>query len=384
MRPETVGAPQTQLVLGKHSGRHALSMRLRELGYELGKVELDRAFTAFKTLADKKKHIIDADLEALVSDEIRGDVVGFQLEALQVACGTIGMATATVRIVDPQGASHVRAAVGTGPIDAVYKAIDEVAHVELTLVEYSVRAITEGIDALGEVSVKVRAAGKVIHGHGADTDIVVASAKAYLAAVNRVVSMGEAAGGRGGRGFMKTLFEKVWDDHVVAAEPDAPSVLYVDLHLVHEVTSPQAFSGLRERGLKVRRPDKTVATMDHSIPTTPREGRVGRLVVADGEAAAQLTQLERNCAEFGIALHGMDSDKQGIVHVIAPELGLTRPGMTVVCGDSHTATHGAFGALASSALGTSQVEQVLATQTLLQRKPKTLEVRIDGVLLRRA
>ncbi len=172
----------------------------------------------------------------------------------------------------------------------------------------------------------------------------------------------------------RTIVEKIWDDHVVDQDDGAPAVLAVDLHLVHEVTSPQAFSGLRARGLTVRHPERTVATADHSIPTHPRN-----LPMADPMAAAQVDQLTRNCAEFGIPLHGMGDPGQGIVHVIGPQLGLTQPGMTIVCGDSHTATHGAFGALAFG-IGTSEVEMVLATQTLLQRQPKTYEVRVDGRL----
>ena len=172
----------------------------------------------------------------------------------------------------------------------------------------------------------------------------------------------------------KTLFEKIWESHVVAEQPDSPAILYIDLHLVHEVTSPQAFTGLRQRGLKVRRPERTVATMDHSIPTTPLN-----VPIADPLAAAQIRQMEVNAAEFGVTLHGMASPNRGIVHVIGPELGLTQPGMTIVCGDSHTATHGAFGALAFG-IGTSEVEHVLATQCLLQNKPRTCEVRVDGTL----
>jgi 3-isopropylmalate/(R)-2-methylmalate dehydratase large subunit len=172
----------------------------------------------------------------------------------------------------------------------------------------------------------------------------------------------------------RTLFEKIWDDHVVATEPGAPDVLAIDLHLVHEVTSPQAFSGLRARGLAVRHPERTVATADHSVPTHDRG-----LPILDAMAAAQVAQLETNCREFGIPLHGLGSPHQGIVHVIGPELGLTQPGMTIVCGDSHTSTHGAFGALAFG-IGTSEVEMVLATQCLLQRRPKTFEVRVDGRL----
>ncbi len=172
----------------------------------------------------------------------------------------------------------------------------------------------------------------------------------------------------------RTLVDKIWDDHVVAEDLGAPAVLAVDLHLVHEVTSPQAFTGLRRRGLKVRHPERTVATADHSVPTTPRN-----LPILDELAAAQVAQLETNCREFGIPLHGVGSPSQGIVHVIGPQLGLTQPGMTIVCGDSHTSTHGAFGALAFG-IGTSEVEMVLATQCLLQRRPKTFEVRVDGRL----
>lgn len=173
---------------------------------------------------------------------------------------------------------------------------------------------------------------------------------------------------------LRTIIEKVWDSHVVHEQAGAPSLLYIDLHLVHEVTSPQAFSGLRERGLTVRRPELTLGTTDHSIPTTDRS-----LPILDPIAANQLVQFEKNCTDFGITCFGTKSDHQGIVHVIGPEYGATQPGMTVVCGDSHTATHGAFGALAFG-IGTSEVEQVLATQCLLQRPSKTFEVRVEGAL----
>jgi len=169
----------------------------------------------------------------------------------------------------------------------------------------------------------------------------------------------------------RTLLQKIWDSHVVAQEEGAPAVLYIDRHLVHEVTSPQAFTGLRARQLRVRRPDLTTATADHSIPT--------RGPVIDEQAAAQLRQLEENCREFEVPLHGRNSPTQGIVHVMGPEQGLTQPGMTIVCGDSHTATHGAFGALAFG-IGTSEVEHVLATQCLLQHRPRNYEVRVDGRL----
>jgi 3-isopropylmalate/(R)-2-methylmalate dehydratase large subunit len=172
----------------------------------------------------------------------------------------------------------------------------------------------------------------------------------------------------------KTLFEKIWNQHVVAQEPEAPAILYVDLHLVHEVTSPQAFTELRERGLRVRWPDRTVATMDHSTPTDSLE-----LPLLDKMATNQLQQLQANCRDFEIPLYDLDDPLRGIVHVIGPELGLTQPGMTIVCGDSHTATHGAFGALAFG-IGTSEVAHVLSTQCLLQTMPKTYQVSFNGQL----
>src|SRR5437868_4651109 len=174
----------------------------------------------------------------------------------------------------------------------------------------------------------------------------------------------------------KTLFEKIWDAHVVRQQPEQPALLYIDCHLVHEVTSPQAFEGLRLAGRSVRRPDLTYATMDHNVPTWSR-----RLPILDAVAKTQIQTLEDNCREFDIPLYGLDSPSQGIVHVIGPELGITRPGLTIVCGDSHTSTHGAFGALAFG-IGTSEVEHVLATQCLLQSRPKTFRININGALPR--
>ncbi len=173
---------------------------------------------------------------------------------------------------------------------------------------------------------------------------------------------------------MKTLFEKLWDAHVVREAAVEPSLLYIDLHLVHEVTSPQAFEGLRLEGRSVRRPDLTVATVDHNVPTTARG-----LPIADATARKQIKTLRDNCREFGVRLFDIDSPEQGIVHVIGPELGLTQPGMTIVCGDSHTSTHGAFGALAFG-IGTSEVEHVLATQCLMQNRPKTMLIQTRGEL----
>jgi 3-isopropylmalate/(R)-2-methylmalate dehydratase large subunit len=173
----------------------------------------------------------------------------------------------------------------------------------------------------------------------------------------------------------KTLYDKIWESHIVVPETDAPAILYVDLHLIHEVTSPQAFDELRSRGLRVRRPELTLGTADHAIPTITRV----LSPTADELAYKQVTQLEKNCKEFGIPLHGFGSPNQGIVHVIGPELGATQPGKTIVCGDSHTSTHGAFGALAFG-IGTTEVGYVLASQCLLQRKAKNFEIRVDGHL----
>lgn len=172
----------------------------------------------------------------------------------------------------------------------------------------------------------------------------------------------------------RSMFQKVWDNHVVHSEPGQQTMLYIDLHLVHEVTSPQAFEGLRIANRKVRQPGMTVATPDHNVPTTDR-----LLPIADPISKQQVDTLRQNCQEFGIKLYDLNDAKQGVVHIIGPELGLTQPGMTIVCGDSHTATHGAFGALAFG-IGTSEVEHVLASQTLLQSAPKTCELRVDGQL----
>ena len=172
----------------------------------------------------------------------------------------------------------------------------------------------------------------------------------------------------------RTLFEKIWDQHIVYDEPEKQTLLYIDLHLVHEVTSPQAFEGLRLAGRRLRRPEFTIATQDHNVPTTDRS-----LPIVDSISRQQIETLRANCAQFDVKLYDLDNVNQGIVHVIGPELGFTQPGMTIVCGDSHTSTHGAFGALAFG-IGTSEVEHVMATQTLLQTRPKTMEVRFNNTL----
>src|SRR5712672_4709138 len=170
----------------------------------------------------------------------------------------------------------------------------------------------------------------------------------------------------------KTLYQKIWDSHVVHEEPGQPAIIYIDRHLIHEGTSPQAFSGLRAEGRKVRRPDLTFAVMDHSVPTKDR-----LLPIIDQDAKAQFDALEKNCKESGVRLFDMNSKHQGIVHIIGPELGITQPGQTIVCGDSHTSTHGAFGTVAFG-IGTSEVEHVLATQCLMQTKPRLMRINVEG------
>jgi 2-isopropylmalate synthase len=233
MRPEAVGAGATRLVLGKHSGRHAFVARLRELGYELEGEDLEQAFVRFKELADKKKNIADANIEALIGAGFV-ERERFSLDAMEVDCGTVGTPTAKVRLVGPDGTIHTRTATGTGPVDAVFRAIDEVVRVSTRLLEYSVQSVTEGIDALGEVSVQILGAdsaarlnpqngatsARVFHGHGADTDIIVASAKAYLAAVNRMISALEAPSTRAeSPGPALASRQDSLDDRVAALSP---------------------------------------------------------------------------------------------------------------------------------------------------------------------
>jgi 3-isopropylmalate/(R)-2-methylmalate dehydratase large subunit len=396
MKPEDVGFKCTHLVLGKHSGRHLLQKRLLELGYHLDKPQVDGVFEAVKQLADKKKEIYDGDLEALVNGCLHGSTAGhWELVTLRASSDTEKPATAYVSLRNQSGRIYHASSQGDGPVDAAFQAIEQVTGERLQLRNYQVCSATVGGDAQGEVTLEVEHRERTYRGQGVSTDIVLASARAYLEVINRIASNGDAArrtanGSSRARSWEsgeqpgespvrpRTLFEKIWDEHLVASEtPERPAVLYADLHLIHEVTSPQAFAILRKRGLRVRRPERTFATVDHSIPTA--RGADGHFAFIDSQSQAQVSQLEANCREFGIELHGLGSERQGIVHVIAPELGLTQPGYTVVCGDSHTSTHGAFGALAFG-IGTTEVAHVLATQCLLQRQPRTLEVCVSGRL----
>lgn len=373
MHPQDVGWEQSQMVLGRHSGRAALNDRLQTLGLAVDEAHLNEVFAAFKTLAEKKREVFDADLESLVLGSDAMVARGYRLVRVHstTGVGDGSLPTASVRLTKPCGVVAEEAAVGDGPVHALFAALSRATGIPLEIDSFQVSSVTAGDDAQGQASVVAYLDGVEHTGSGTSTDILEASALAWLDIANRIH--------RAGSGAPRTLFDKLWDDHLVSAESEAsPAVLYVDLHLIHEVTTPQAFTDLDARRLRVRRPDRTKGTLDHSTPTLPRNAD-GSLPYATPEAELQVATLRQNATRHGIEVFDFGSDHRGIVHVIGPELGLTQPGMTVVCGDSHTATHGAFGALAFG-IGTSEVGHVLATQCLLQRKPRTLAITIDGSL----
>ncbi len=375
MDAQSVGLAQSSIVLGKHSGRHALQHALEELGYELDREQLNATFVRFKDVADKKGRLSAMDLEALMSDEMRVEAeTGFHLDEMCVLGRDRAGADGAGRDRGPgrraprgrggrrraggrADEGHRRGGRHRGTADGVRRVRRDQREGRAGRGARRVR--DRGADRGGTVGVDGRARGE----------------RDRLRARGEREPPGRARRARRGgwRLMGRTLFEKVWADHEVApADARGPAILYVDLHMVHEVTSPQAFDGLRLAGRRVRRPDRTMATVDHNVPTIGRERGI-----EDPLSAAQIAALERNCAEFGLPLFSLRSARQGIVHVIGPELGLTQPGMTIVCGDSHTSTHGAFGALAFG-IGTSEVEHVLATQTLPQAWPKTMRISIDG------
>ena len=360
------------LILGKHSGKHAVEARLKQLGVKLPAEEVLDVTKKVKELADRAKFVYDEDLLAIVEHtaEPRAKLVRYQ-----VVAGNNILPTATVE-VEVEGHRRSASAVGNGPLDAALKAADTAIGLDLKLLEMHTRAVTAGKDALAEVTVRVEHDGHESLGTGGQHR----HHRGHPQGLHLRRRRRPRGAGRGLRSAMggrpRTLLDNIWDAHLVSPETEeTPGVLYIDLHLIHEVTSPQAFEELRRRGLKVRQPGRTVATMDHAIPT--RTGPDGRRAAPEGAAADQVGALERNCREFGVPLFATGDARQGIVHVIGPELGLTRPGLTVVCGDSHTSTHGALGALAFG-IGTSEVGHVLATQCLLQRKPRSFAVEFEG------
>lgn len=369
MRPEDIGWPASQLVLGRHSGRHAVLDRLRTLGYALDEAAFERVFQAFKARCEVERVVRDHELAALVDGG--GDAGAWRLGALAVSDGG-RRARAHVELRDPDGRIVTEVAEAEGPVAALFEAMTRATGVEATLESYQVHATGTGADARGEANLSLRVDGDEHAGLGSSHDVIEASALAWLDVANRVLRQRAATPPR-------TLYDKLWDAHVVVPEsPEAPAVFFIDLHLLHEVTSPQAFAELERRGLRPRRPDLAKATLDHSTPTLPA-GPDGRLPWASAASEAQVERLRGNCARHGIELFDLGARERGIVHVIAPELGLTRPGMSIVCGDSHTSTHGAFGALAFG-IGSSEVGHVLATQCLAQRKARQLAITIDGAL----
>ncbi len=369
MDATSVGLAQNSIVLGKHSGRHALSHALAELGYELDRDQLDAAFVRFKDVADRKGRNSAADIEALVGDEMRTEgPASFKLDHLSVNTGGEGAPSSSVVVTDADGGRHEGTATGDGPVNALMKAIDAAIGSEGKLLEYQVSSVTGGKDALGEARVVCDIGGRTYAGQGVSTDVLEASAIAYLRAVDasRRASTVSESWRRGvaawGRRCSRRSGRRTRCARAAVHRPAPGARGHV----------PQAFDGLRLAGRKVRRPDRTMATVDHNVPTIGRDQEI-----ADPLSRTQIEALERNCAEFGVPLFSIRSPRQGIVHVIGPELGLTQPGMTIVCGDSHTSTHGAFGALAFG-IGTSEVEHVLATQTLPQSRARTMRVRIEG------
>ncbi|WP_203522463.1 2-isopropylmalate synthase [Fusobacterium sp. IOR10] len=363
MKPDTVGRTSDSLILGKLSGKHAFIDKLNTLGiHNLSEDKVSQLFDAFKKLADKKKYILDDDIIALIAGDAGISTNGkFKLKHFEIYRDN-NKTKAKVEILE-NGNLKTGEAYGDGPVDAAFQVINKIFGSEPFLSEYKLDAITEDVDAQAQATVIILNKEKEYIGRGQSTDIVEASIKAYINAINRVCSLG------------KTLFDKIWDNHVIIGKTGEAQLLYIDLHLLHEVTSPQAFSGLKLKNRTVRKPELCFATMDHNTPTTVEE----RKCIKDPFSQAQLDALENNCKEFGVELAHMNDERNGIVHTVGPEQGLTQPGKTIVCGDSHTATHGAFGAIAFG-IGTSEVEHVLATQTLWQKKPKTMGVKITGNL----
>jgi homoaconitase/3-isopropylmalate dehydratase large subunit/isopropylmalate/homocitrate/citramalate synthase len=424
MTPEAVGVDGSRLVLGKHSGRHAVRRRLETMGYVLGDDEFAAVFARFKEICDRKKDVDERDLEAVVASRGGGRAAAYTLAMVRASCGTHAEATATVGLRAPDGEVVFGSGHGDGPIDAVCRAIDGVTGGVARLEEFAVDAITEGVDAAGGVHLRIRermdgppsgavtgsdgggdqaAFGRVFAGYGVHTDIVVAAGEAYVAAINTLLDVRRAAP------VPQAATRAPRATPSVSPSPSGPhdqrglDRAPAGAHAVRQAVgrARRAPGDRRRAGGALRGPAprargdvaagvrRAAPARARGAPSRPdardhgplhlhRAARRGAPVLADG-AAAQLARLEENCAEFGVPLLAMGSDRRGIVHVVGPELGLTQPGMTVVCGDSHTSTHGAFGALAFG-IGTSEVAQVLATQCLLQRRSRTMEVRVDGRL----
>ena len=373
--PKQVGIDDNSIVLTARSGRAALKHRLQALGIQLTQERLDEVYKQFLELADKKKEVTDDDVMLLAGNhQNTGKPV--QMEYLLVTSGKGVPAQATIGLM-VCGQKHQATSHGNGPVDAAINALKQIIERDMVLQEFTIQSINKGSDDVGKVHMQILYEGKVYYGFGAHTDIVVASVEAYISAVNKFMiqennSVPEPV--EGPECPSKTLFDKLWDAHVVTQVEDGPTQLYIDRMYCHEVTSPQAFDGLRKRGLKVFRPNQITCMPDHNIPTMHQDQPI-----ADEVSRNQVATLDKNAREFGVQYFPMQHAKNGVIHVVGPENGLSLPGMTIVCGDSHTSTHGAVGALAFG-IGTSEVEMVLASQCVFQARPKTMRITFNGTL----
>ena len=361
--PKEVGIDDNSIVLTARSGRAALKHRLQSLGIRLTGEKLDEVYQRFLQLADKKKEITDDDVLVLAGNEQNAGKP-IQLESLTIVSDKNASAKADL-CLKVFGKVQCAKAEGNGPVDAGINALKQIIKRDMVLQEFTIQSISKGSDDMGKVHMQIMHGGKVYYGFGAHTDIVVASIESYISAVNKFMIRENPS---------KTLFDKLWDAHVVSQVEDGPTQLYIDRMYCHEVTSPQAFDGMRKRGLSVFRPQQITCIPDHNIPTQHQDKPI-----VDPVSKKQVDALDKNARDFGVQYFPMGHAKNGVIHVVGPENGLSLPGMSIVCGDSHTSTHGALGALAFG-IGTSEVEMVLASQCVLQSRPKTMRINFEGTL----
>ena len=373
--PKAVGIDDNSIVLTARSGRAALKHRLQALGIQLTQERLDEVYKQFLALADKKKEVTDDDVMLLAGNH-QNTGKPIQLESLTIVSDKNANAKADL-CLKVFGKVQCAKAEGNGPVDAGINALKQIIKRDMVLQEFTIQSISKGSDDVGKVHMQILHGGKVYYGFGAHTDIVVASIESYISAVNKFMiretsthQITELPNNR----CVATLFDKLWDAHVVTQVEDGPTQLYIDRMYCHEVTSPQAFDGLRKRGLPVFRPDQITCMPDHNIPTQHQDQPI-----ADPVSKKQVDALDKNALDFGVQYFPMGHAKNGVIHVVGPENGLSLPGMSIVCGDSHTSTHGALGALAFG-IGTSEVEMVLASQCVFQSRPKTMRITFNGEL----
>ena len=373
--PKEVGIDDNSIVLTARSGRAALKHRLQSLGIRLTGEKLNEVYQRFLQLADKKKEITDDDVLVLAGNEQNAGKP-IQLESLTIVSDKNASAKADL-CLKVFGKVQCAKAEGNGPVDAGINALKQIIKRDMVLQEFTIQSISKGSDDMGKVHMQIMHGGKVYYGFGAHTDIVVASIESYISAVNkfmiRELSTHQITESPNHH-LSATLFDKLWDAHVVSQVEDGPTQLYIDRMYCHEVTSPQAFDGMRKRGLSVFRPQQITCIPDHNIPTQHQDKPI-----VDPVSKKQVDALDKNARDFGVQYFPMGHAKNGVIHVVGPENGLSLPGMSIVCGDSHTSTHGALGALAFG-IGTSEVEMVLASQCVLQSRPKTMRINFEGKL----